>query len=148
MHEALACAREAELRGEVPVGAVVADAAGAVLARAANAPIARHDPTAHAEILALRAAGRAFGNYRLPGCVLYVTLEPCAMCVGASVHARLARVVYGAPDPKTGACGSVIDLAAHAHLNHRLEVSGGVLAVESAALLKQFFAARRRRDAG
>jgi tRNA(adenine34) deaminase len=148
MQEALACAREAELLGEVPVGAVVVDSTGAVIARAANAPIARHDPTAHAEILALRAAGRALGNYRLPGCVLYVTLEPCAMCVGALVHARLARVVFGAPDPKTGACGSVIDLAADPHLNHRLEVTGGVLAVESAALLKQFFAARRRRDDG
>jgi tRNA(adenine34) deaminase len=146
MQEALVCAREAELLGEVPVGAVVVDSAGAVIARAANAPIARHDPTAHAEILALRAAGRALGNYRLPGCVLYVTLEPCAMCVGALVHARLARVVFAAPDPKTGACGSVIDLPANGHLNHRLEVTGGVLAVESAALLKQFFAARRRRE--
>jgi tRNA(adenine34) deaminase len=146
MEEALLCAREAELLGEVPVGAVIADAAGAVIARAANAPIARHDPTAHAEILALRAAGQAFSNYRFPGCVLYVTLEPCAMCVGAAVHARLARVVYGAPDPKTGACGSVIDLPANPHLNHRVAVTGGVLAVQSAALLKQFFAARRRRD--
>jgi tRNA(adenine34) deaminase len=97
--------------------------------------------------LALRAAGRALGNYRLPGCVLYVTLEPCAMCVGALVHARLARVVYAAADPKTGACGSVFDLAASAKLNHRLEVTGGVLAEESAALLKQFFAARRGRSA-
>ncbi len=114
MQQALACAREAELPGEVPVGAVLVDATGAVVARAANAPIARHDPTAHAEMLALRAAGRALGNYRLPGCVLYVTLEPCAMCVGALVHARLARIVYGAPDPKTGACGSVFDLAASA----------------------------------
>ena len=86
---------------------------GAVIARAANAPIARHDPTAHAEMLVLRAAGRALGNYRLPGCVLYVTLEPCAMCVGALVHASIARIVYGAPDPKTGACGSVFDLAAN-----------------------------------
>jgi tRNA(adenine34) deaminase len=146
MQEALLCARDAELLGEVPVGALIADAAGAVIARAANAPIARHDPTAHAEILALRAAGRALGNYRLPGCVLYVTLEPCAMCVGAAVHARLARVVYGAPDPKTGACGSMIDLAANPQLNHRVAVAGGVLAAESAALLKQFFAARRRRD--
>jgi tRNA(adenine34) deaminase len=146
MREALTCAREAESRGEVPVGAVIADTAGAVLARAANSPIARHDPTAHAEILALRAAGRALGNYRLPGCVLYVTLEPCAMCVGALVHARLARIVYAAADPKTGACGSVFDLAATGKLNHRLDVTGGVLAEESAALLKQFFAARRGRE--
>jgi tRNA(adenine34) deaminase len=147
MELALACAREAERLGEVPVGAVIADAAGHVIARAANAPIAREDPTAHAEILALRAAGRALGNYRLPGCVLYVTLEPCAMCVGASVHARLARIVYAAADPKTGACGSVFDLASSAKMNHRIEVSGGVLAEESAALLKQFFAARRGREA-
>ncbi len=147
MQQALDCARDAELQGEVPVGAVIADGAGSVIARAANSPIARHDPTAHAEILALRAAGRALGNYRLPGCVLYVTLEPCAMCVGALVHARLARIVYAAADPKTGACGSVFDLAATAKMNHRLEVTGGVLAEESAALLKQFFAARRGRDA-
>jgi tRNA(adenine34) deaminase len=147
MEQALACAREAEAAGEVPVGAVLADATGAVIARAANAPIARHDPTAHAEILVLRAAGRALGNYRLPGCVLYVTLEPCAMCVGALVHARIARIVYGAPDPKTGACGSVFDLAASPKMNHRIEVTGGVLAEESAALLKRFFAARRGRDA-
>lgn len=147
MEQALACAREAESAGEVPVGAVITDAAGAVIARAANAPIARHDATAHAEMLALRAAGRALGNYRLPGCVLYVTLEPCAMCVGALVHARVARIVYGAPDPKTGACGSVFDLASNTQMNHRIEVTGGVLAAESAALLKQFFAARRGRDA-
>jgi tRNA(adenine34) deaminase len=147
MQQALDCAREAERLGEVPVGAVIVDAAGAVLARAANSPIAREDPTAHAEILALRAAGRALGNYRLPGCVLYVTLEPCAMCVGASIHARLARIVYAAPDPKTGACGSVFDLASSAKLNHRIGVSGGVLAEESAVLLKQFFAARRGREA-
>ncbi len=100
MQQALICAREAELLGEVPVGAVITDATGAVIARAANSPIARQDPTAHAEMLALRAAGRALGNYRLPGCVLYVTLEPCAMCVGALVHARLARIVYGAADPE------------------------------------------------
>ena len=147
MEQALACAREAESAGEVPVGAVLTDDTGAVIARAANAPIARRDPTAHAEMLVLRAAGRALGNYRLPGCVLYVTLEPCAMCVGALVHARIARIVYGAPDPKTGACGSVFDLAANPKMNHRIEVTGGVLAEESAALLKRFFAARRGRDA-
>jgi tRNA(adenine34) deaminase len=146
MAQALACAREAEARGEVPVGAVIVDAAGTVVARAANAPIAGNDPTAHAEILALRAAGRELGNYRLPGCVLYVTLEPCAMCVGALVHARIARIVYGAPDPKTGACGSVFELASSPKLNHRIEVTGGVLAEESAALLRQFFATRRGRE--
>jgi tRNA(adenine34) deaminase len=147
MEQALACAREAEEAGEVPVGAVIADLSGAVIARGANAPIARNDAAAHAEILALRAAGRVLGNYRLPGCVLYVTLEPCAMCVGALVHARVARIVYGAPDPKTGACGSVFDIAASSKLNHRIEVVGGVLAEECGALLKQFFAARRGRDA-
>src|SRR5262245_5801709 len=147
MEQALACAREAEGAGEVPVGAVIGDATGAVVARAANAPIARNDAAAHAEILALRAAGRALGNYRLPGCALYVTLEPCPMCVGALVHARVARVVYGAPDPKTGACGSVFDLAASSKMNHRIEVVGSVLAEECGALLKQFFAARRGRDA-
>jgi tRNA(adenine34) deaminase len=143
MAQALACAQAAESSGEVPVGAVIVAADGAVLARAANAPIARHDPTAHAEILALREAGKALGNYRLPGCVLYVTLEPCAMCVGALVHARVARIVYGASDPKTGACGSVFDLAASPRLNHRIAVTGGVRAEESGELLKRFFAARR-----
>jgi tRNA(adenine34) deaminase len=146
MLEALALAREADVHGEVPVGAVLADGTGAVIARAANAPIARDDPTAHAEMLVLRAAGRALGNYRLPGCVLYVTLEPCVMCVGALLHARISRIVYGAPDPKTGACGSVFDLAASSKMNHRIEVIGGVLAEEGGALLKQFFAARRGRD--
>src|SRR5512147_1962359 len=110
MAVAVECARDAGARGEVPVGAVLVDAAGVVVARAANAPIASRDPTAHAEILALRAGGLALGNYRLPGCVLYVTLEPCAMCVGALVHARVARVVFGAADPKTGAFGSALDL--------------------------------------
>ncbi len=146
MEQALACAREAESAGEVPVGAVLVDATGAVVARAANASIARHDPTAHAEMLVLRAAGQALGNYRLPGCVLYVTLEPCAMCVGALVHARIARIIYGAADPKTGACGSVFDLAANPKMNHRIEVTAGVLAAESAALLRHFFAARRGRE--
>jgi tRNA(adenine34) deaminase len=140
---ALECARDAYARDEVPVGAVLVDGRGVVVARAANAPIASHDPTAHAEILALRAAGEALGNYRLPGCTLYVTLEPCAMCIGALVHARVARVVYGATDPKTGACGSAIDLAAHASMNHRIVVAGGVLAEECGALLRQFFVARR-----
>jgi tRNA(adenine34) deaminase len=143
MTQALDCARAAYGRGEVPVGAVLVGPGAEVLARAANAPIASHDPTAHAEIVALRAAGQVAGNYRLPGCTLYVTLEPCAMCVGALVHARVARVVYAVPDPKTGACGSVFDLVASPHMNHRMLVSGGVLAEESAALLRRFFAERR-----
>jgi len=143
MLEALVCAREAYARGEVPVGAVLVDAAGAVLARAANAPIASHDPTAHAEVVALRAAGRALQNYRLPGCTLYVTLEPCAMCVGALVHARLARLVFAAADPKTGACGSVLDLTTGPGFNHRIAVTRGVLQEESAELLRRFFAERR-----
>jgi tRNA(adenine34) deaminase len=143
MEQALAAAREAGLVGEVPVGAVIVAPSGELLARAANAPIALHDPTAHAEILALRAAGQALRNYRLPGCTLYVTLEPCAMCVGALVHARIARLVYGAADIKAGACGSAFDLTDGAKLNHRIEVTSGVRAVESAALLREFFAARR-----
>jgi tRNA(adenine34) deaminase len=143
MRAALDCAREAYARGEVPVGAVLVDADGVIVARAANAPIATHDPTAHAEILALRAAGRALGNYRLPGCTLYVTLEPCAMCIGALVHARVARLVFAAPDPKSGACGSVLDLTASAAFNHRIAVTRGVLENDSGELLKKFFAERR-----
>ena len=142
MAEALALARAASARGEVPVGAVVVRD-GAIVGRGGNAPILHSDPTAHAEIAALRDAGRALGNYRLPDCALYVTLEPCAMCAGAIIHARLARLVYGAADPKTGACGSVIDLFGEARLNHHTRVTGGVLANESAMLLSQFFAARR-----
>ena len=143
MAQALECAREAYRRGEVPVGAVIAGADGNVVARAANAPIASRDPTGHAEVLALRMAGQALDNYRLPGCVLYVTLEPCPMCVGALVHARVERVVFAAADPKTGACGSVFDLAASPRHNHRFQVTGGVLAAESAELLRRFFAERR-----
>ena len=144
MDEALALARAAGARGEVPVGAVVVRD-GAVIGRGGNAPIAASDPTAHAEIAALRDAGRASGNYRLPGCELYVTIEPCAMCAGAILHARIARLVYGARDPKTGACGSVIDLFAEARLNHHCEVVGGVRADACGALLSDFFAARRGR---
>jgi len=143
MREALDCARAAGARGEVPVGAVLVDANGDLLARAANSPIANHDPTAHAEVVALRAAGQALRNYRLPGCTLYVTLEPCAMCVGALVHARIARLVFAAADPKTGACGSVLDLTASPGLNHRVAVTRGVLQEESAELLRRFFAERR-----
>jgi tRNA(adenine34) deaminase len=129
--------------GEVPVGAVVVKD-GQVIARGYNQPIGRHDPSAHAEIVALRAAGELLGNYRLPGCELYVTLEPCVMCSGAMLHARLSRVVYGAPDPKTGACGSVVDLFAQPALNHQTSISGGVLAGASGTMLKNFFAARRK----
>ena len=142
MGEALALARAAALRGEVPVGAVVVRD-GVVVGRGGNAPIAASDPTAHAEIAALRDAGQALGNYRLPDCELYVTLEPCAMCAGAIMHARLARLVFGARDPKTGACGSVVDLFAEPRLNHHTTVTGEVRADECGALLSGFFAARR-----
>jgi tRNA(adenine34) deaminase len=139
---ALAEARKAWQEGEVPVGAVVVKD-GEVIATGYNQPIGRHDPTAHAEIMALRAAAAKLGNYRLPGCELYVTLEPCAMCSGAMMHARLARVVYAAGDPKTGVCGSVLDLFALEALNHHTRVDGGVLADEAAAMLRGFFAERR-----
>jgi tRNA(adenine34) deaminase len=142
MRLALEQARHAWDLGEVPVGAVVVKD-GVVIARGYNQPIGKHDPTAHAEIVALRAAAEVLGNYRLPGCELYVTLEPCVMCSGAMMHARLARVVYGATDPKTGACGSVVDLFGQDRLNHHTEVSGGVMAEECGAMLKRFFAARR-----
>ncbi|WP_082493570.1 tRNA adenosine(34) deaminase TadA [Massilia sp. Leaf139] len=142
MQLALDQARQAYAEGEVPVGAVVVKD-GEVIAVGYNQPIGRHDPTAHAEVNALRAAADKLGNYRLPGCELYVTLEPCAMCSGAMMHARLARVVYAASDPKTGVCGSVLDLFAHAVLNHHTKVVGGVLADEASAMLKGFFAERR-----
>jgi len=142
MQLALEQARRAWAQGEVPVGAVVVKD-GEVIATGYNQPIGSHDPTAHAEIVALRAAADKLGNYRLPGCELYVTLEPCAMCSGAMMHARLARVVYAAVDPKTGACGSVLNLFGEAQLNHHTEVVGGVLAEQSSAMLKQFFAERR-----
>jgi len=142
MGEALALARAAGERGEVPVGAVVVRG-GAIIGRGGNAPIVGSDPTAHAEIAALRDAARALGNYRLPDCELYVTLEPCAMCAGAIMHARLARLVYGAQDPKTGACGSVVDLTGNPRLNHHTRVTGGVRASECGLLLSGFFAARR-----
>jgi len=143
MEQALTAARAAAAAGEVPVGAV-AVAGNEVCATASNAPIARCDPTAHAEILALRRAARYFGNYRLPGITLYVTLEPCSMCVGAMVHARIARLVFGAADPRSGAVGSCFDLAAsHCH-NHRLEISGGIQSHACGELLREFFRARRR----
>lgn len=143
---ALEQAREAGAAGEVPVGAlVVLD--GAVIGQGFNQPILRSDPTAHAEVVALRAAASALGNYRLPGSTLYVTLEPCAMCAGAIMHARVARVVFGARDPKTGVAGSVIDLFAETRLNHHAQVEGGVMGDACGSLLSSFFAARRsRRD--
>ncbi len=139
---ALAQAREAAATGEVPVGAVVVRD-DRVIATGRNAPIAGHDPTAHAEIMALREAARVLGNYRLDGCTLYVTLEPCAMCSGAMLHARLARVVFGAADPRTGVAGSVLDLFAHGQLNHQTQVQGGVCADACAQLLRDFFKPRR-----
>ena len=142
MRQAILAAEQARALGEVPVGAVLVKN-GEVIATGHNRPIAGHDPTAHAEIAALRAAAQALGNYRLPGCTLYVTLEPCAMCAGAMLHARLARVVFGATDPKTGACGSVLNLFAEEKLNHHTELSSGVLAEECSMLLKSFFAERR-----
>ena len=142
MREALALAAEAAAAGEVPVGAVVVRD-GEVVGRGSNRPISSRDPTAHAEIVALREAAARLGNYRLPGCELYVTLEPCAMCVGAMVHARIARVVYGATDPKTGACGSIVDLPSLAGWNHHGVFTGGLLAEECGAMLRRFFAERR-----
>jgi tRNA(adenine34) deaminase len=142
MQLALEQAQTAWSLGEVPVGAVVVRD-GEVIATGCNGPIGRHDPTAHAEIIALRAAAEKLGNYRLPGCELFVTLEPCVMCAGAMMHARLARVVYAAPDPKTGAAGSVLNLFGQEQLNHHTEVVGGVLADEASAMLRAFFAERR-----
>jgi tRNA(adenine34) deaminase len=142
MRRALELARLGQAEGEVPVGAVVV-LDGRVIGEGWNRPIAARDPTAHAEIQALRAAARALDNYRLVGASLYVTLEPCTMCIGAMFHARIARVVYGARDPKTGAAGSVIDLFSEARLNHHATAQGGVLAEDSSALLSAFFAARR-----
>lgn len=144
MRLALAAAQGAGQRGEVPVGAVVV-IDGEVVATGANAPVCSHDPTAHAEIVALREAGRALGNYRLDGAELYVTLEPCLMCAAAMVHARVRRVVFGAFDPKAGAAGSIIDAFAVRGLNHRVDAFGGVLEQECGALLSEFF--RRRRGA-
>jgi tRNA(adenine34) deaminase len=143
MRQALEAARGAAAAGEVPVGAVLVQG-DSVVAVAANRPIAGHDPTAHAEIEALRAGGRALGGYRLGGTTLYVTLEPCVMCASAIVHARVARLVFGAWDPKAGAAGSTLDVFALPHMNHRVDVFGGVLMEESARLLSGFFEARRR----
>ena len=142
MREALSLARAAECLGEVPVGAIVVRD-GEIVGRGFNSPIGESDPTAHAEIAALRDAARRLENYRLPGCELFVTLEPCAMCAGAMLHSRIARVVYGARDLKTGVHGSVVDLFAVERLNHHTEVVGGVLAEECGQLLSSFFAMRR-----
>ncbi len=143
MREALQLARQAWDAGEVPVGAVVV-LDGVIVGHGFNAPILRHDPSAHAEMMALRDAAQRLGNYRLPGVSLYVTLEPCAMCAGAIMHARVARVVFGAVDLKTGAAGSVLNLFAEARLNHHTGVTGGVLAAECGIMLSDFFAARRQ----
>lgn len=142
MKEALTLAKQALDRDEVPVGAVVV-CGNKIMGKGGNAPIAENDPTAHAEIAALREAARTMNNYRLPGCTLYVTLEPCAMCAGAIMHARIARLVFAAHDPKTGVAGSVINLFAEPRLNHHTEIVSGVLADESAELLSSFFQQRR-----
>ncbi|WP_018985724.1 tRNA adenosine(34) deaminase TadA [Methylophilus methylotrophus] len=142
MRMAIALAQEAASLGEVPVGAVVVKD-GVVIGKGRNAPIRLSDPTAHAEIQAMREAAQHLGNYRLVGCTLYVTLEPCAMCSGAIQHARIARLVYGARDPKTGCCGSVVDLMTEQKLNHHCEVSYGLLAAECGELLSQFFRSKR-----
>ena len=142
MQAALAEARLAAEAGEVPIGAVVVRD-GRIVARGQNRVLRDVDPTAHAEIVALRAAARAVGNYRLPGCTLYVTLEPCAMCAGAMIHARLDRLVYAAADPKAGAAGSVLAVINHSQLNHQMQIEQGILAEESAELLRSFFRERR-----
>ena len=144
MQQAIALAQQAAEQGEVPVGAIIVKD-GAIIGKGSNTPIDTHDPTAHAEIIAMRDAAQRIGNYRLVDCTLYVTLEPCAMCTGAMQHARIARVVYGASDAKTGACGSVVDLMAEAKLNHHAVVEGGVLAEECGSLLSTFFKARRQK---
>ncbi len=144
MGAALALAKQAGGDGEVPIGAVLVRQ-GEIIAAAANAPIGNHDPSAHAEVLALRAAGQALANYRLPDTTLYATLEPCAMCAGALIHARVARLVFGATDPQRGAAGSALDLFHHPSGNHRVEVMGGVLAEECGTLLREFFRQRRQR---
>lgn len=143
MLEALAEARAAETAGEVPVGAIIVSAAGEVIARGDNRVLRTSDPTAHAEIVALRSAGTFLRNYRLLGCTLYSTLEPCSMCAGAILHARISRLVYAAADPKAGACGSVLSVMNHPALNHRVELIQGVLAEECGSMLTDFFRAKR-----
>jgi tRNA(adenine34) deaminase len=143
MREALVLAGQAAAAGEVPVGAVIVTSAGELVGSGQNRREADHDPTAHAEMAAIRAAAAKLGAWRLAGCTLYVTLEPCAMCAGAAVLARIGRLVYGAADPKGGFCGTLGDLVRHPRLNHRLEVAAGVLAAESSAELRAFFARLR-----
>ena len=142
MQAALAEAQKAAAEGEVPIGAIVVYG-GEVIARGQNRVLRNVDPTAHAEIIALREAAQALGNYRLNGCTLYVTLEPCAMCAGAMIHARLDRLVYATPDPKAGACGSVLSVLNHPQLNHQMQVEQGILADEASELLRSFFRERR-----
>lgn len=142
MAMAMDLARQAADAGEVPVGAIVV-CQGEVVGRGFNQPIGRHDPTAHAEVVALRDAAARVGNYRLPGCELFVTLEPCMMCAGAMMHARIGRIIYGARDPKTGVAGSVLDLFEETRLNHHARIEGGVLADECSRMLSEFFALRR-----
>jgi tRNA(adenine34) deaminase len=142
MHRALELAHEAEAAGEVPVGAVIVRE-GRIVGEGSNRPISSHDPTAHAEMVALRAAAATSDSYRLTGTTLYVTLEPCAMCAGAMVHARVQRLVFAATDPRAGAAGSVFNIVQHPALNHRIDCTGGVLADECGVLLRNFFLARR-----
>jgi tRNA(adenine34) deaminase len=143
MQLAFELAQQAQRAGEVPVGAVIVQD-GNIVGRGYNCPITTADPTAHAEVMAMRDAGQALANYRLLGCTLYVTLEPCAMCIGALFHARIQRLVFAATDPKTGACGSIIDLPAETRLNHHMMVTGGIMAQEASDMLKQFFSERRK----
>lgn len=145
MRVAIACAQQAALHNEVPVGAIIVKN-DVMISQGSNAPISRHDPSAHAEMIAIRAAAELLGNYRLPDCTLYVTLEPCAMCAGIVQHARIARLVYGASDPKTGACGSVINLMAEPKLNHHTTVTGAILADECGQLLTTFFSEKRKKS--
>ncbi len=142
MQIALDLAHQAAINGEVPVGAIIVKD-GVIIGRGSNAPIGLQDPTAHAEVIAMRQAAQHVGNYRLVDCTLYVTLEPCAMCSGAMQHARIAKLAYGASDPKTGACGSVVNLMAEGKLNHHCEVVGGIMAEECGAILSAFFKQRR-----
>lgn len=147
MQEALAEAKKGFAKGEVPVGAVLVDPEGKFLAKAHNQPISLNDPTAHAEILALREAGSLCGNYRMEGATLVVTIEPCLMCMGAAVNARIAHLVFGAPDPKWGAAGSLYDVAKDGRLNHRIEVTSGIMEEECIQLMQDFFRSRRRKQA-
>mgnify|MGYP000250479649 FL=1 len=142
MRAALQQAIQARDHDEVPIGAVVVKNQK-IIGQGFNSPVASHDPTQHAEIMALRDAARRLGNYRLPGCQLYVTLEPCIMCAGAIMHARIARLVYGAADPKTGACGSIVNVFSETRLNHHTQVTGGILAAQCGLMLREFFLARR-----